>query len=497
MSRSLATVGTFAAILGVYVSTLYPSVSGGDSGELIVAAHQLGVAHPPGYPLFTLLGKVFTWLPTGSIAWRVNLLTAVLGALAGAVLMRATWRLTASLGAGLLAGGVFAFAPVVWRYSIQAEVFSLNNLFVAILVSLLVSFEDKPTERTLYWFCFWFGLGLTNHHTLLFCGIPFGLWMLYRAPRAVYRWPRVLLLPGCGALGLAPYAYLFLSPADHPSATWGDTSTLSGFWSHFRREQYGSFQLGTMEQGGSLGERFAAFFAQLPTELTFVVPLLALLALLPLSAKRLRIPNGQTTVLRVILFTLAFYLIVFQSMSRLSLEDPFWYEVFSRFWQQAHLLVCVLAGAGLSRLGQLDRRRGRQLVVIAALATVALQIGLHYEKEDQSENRLVAQFAAAALDRLPQNALLVSKGDLYWNSLRYLQVCESLRPDVRILDVELLKAPWMTERVRAHLDGVTLPARRYRAPEKGLTDSYDLGALFDANASRFPILSNALEHGDG
>ena len=107
-------------VLIVYVTTLYPSVPGGDSGELIVAASELGVAHPPGYPTFTLLGKLFTLLPFGSVAWRVSLLTAVMAAGAATLLMRATWRLTTSLGGGLLAGGLFAFSPLVWRWSITA-----------------------------------------------------------------------------------------------------------------------------------------------------------------------------------------------------------------------------------------------------------------------------------------------------------------------------------------------------------------------------------------
>ena len=85
------------AVLGVYGSTLYPSVPGGDSGEFIVASQELGVAHPPGYPLYTLLGKIFTWLPVRTVAWRVNLLTAVLGAVAATLLARATWSATKSV----------------------------------------------------------------------------------------------------------------------------------------------------------------------------------------------------------------------------------------------------------------------------------------------------------------------------------------------------------------------------------------------------------------
>jgi hypothetical protein len=490
------TIASALAFLCVYVPTLYPSVPGGDSGELTVAAYRLGVAHPPGYPLFTLLGKLFTLLPVGSIAWRVNLLTAVLGAVAAAVLVRATWKLTRCLGAGLFAGGMFAFSPLVWRYAIQAEVFSLNNLFAAVLVLHLVSYEAERKATTLRWFCFWFALGLTNHHTLLFCGVPIGLWMLYRTPRASLGWPDVLRLSGFGALGMLPYLYLVASPADHPSTTWGDTSTPSGFVAHLLRKQYGTFRLGTMEPGGSLGERLLAWLAQLPGELLWIGPLLAVVAVALSTRGRIRPSDDQRKVAAVAAATLAFYLVVFGSLTKISLDEPFWHEVYSRFWQQANLIVCLLAGAGLAWSLRPAGRRARSVALGVAVVAVVAQAGLHYRAQDHGDDRIVARFARALLERVPQNAVLVTKGDLYWNSLRYLQMCEGLRGDVRILDVELLKASWMTARVERGFEDMRLPGRVYRAPSRQVTGSYDLAELFGAVAHRFPVLSNALEHGD-
>ena len=125
-------------------------------------------------------------------------------------------------------------SAIAGRYVLGFE-WSLAVLFGAILILLLVRSEVQRDERAIYGFCFCLGLGLTNHHTLLFLGAPIGAWMLYRAPRSVVRWPTVLKLPALGALGLLPYAYLFLSPADRVATTWGDTSTLSGFIGHLRR----------------------------------------------------------------------------------------------------------------------------------------------------------------------------------------------------------------------------------------------------------------------
>lgn len=127
----VATLAAGLVPLGVYLATLSPTVNGGDSGELITVAYLGGVAHPPGYPLHALLGKLTTLLPFGTVAWRVNLLSALCDAGAAALLCRAVVLLSGDLAAGLMAAGLFAFAPLVWPYAITAEVFALNNLFAA------------------------------------------------------------------------------------------------------------------------------------------------------------------------------------------------------------------------------------------------------------------------------------------------------------------------------------------------------------------------------
>ena len=103
LPRNLWWILSTAFILLIYGRTLYPGVAGGDSGELIITAYGLGVAHPPGYPLYTLLGHVITWLPVGSIAWRVNLLSAILDAIAAGLLFRLTWRMSKDVWAAALA----------------------------------------------------------------------------------------------------------------------------------------------------------------------------------------------------------------------------------------------------------------------------------------------------------------------------------------------------------------------------------------------------------
>src|SRR2546427_12215169 len=97
----IAALGVFL----VYLSTLAPSIVGGDTGELITVAYKSGGAHPPGYPLFTMLAKLFTFIPFGTIAWRVNLLSALCDTGAAVGLLLAARGVTQQCWAGLLRWG--------------------------------------------------------------------------------------------------------------------------------------------------------------------------------------------------------------------------------------------------------------------------------------------------------------------------------------------------------------------------------------------------------
>ncbi len=109
------------AALAAYVPTVCPSVPGGDSGELLQIAIELGVAHPPGYPTWTMIAHAFSHLPWGAPAWRVNLSSAVCDAAAAGLLCAGVGAWCESGWTGVAAGGAFAFAPLVWQYATQAR----------------------------------------------------------------------------------------------------------------------------------------------------------------------------------------------------------------------------------------------------------------------------------------------------------------------------------------------------------------------------------------
>lgn len=122
------------ASLALFAATVCPTVPFGDGGELIAAAACLGVAHPPGYPLYTLLGWLALQIPLGEPALRMNVLSALFGAIACAVAARIARRWSGSSLAAAVAGLGLAVSGTFWSIATVAEVYTLHLALVATLL---------------------------------------------------------------------------------------------------------------------------------------------------------------------------------------------------------------------------------------------------------------------------------------------------------------------------------------------------------------------------
>jgi len=269
---------TFLIIFGVYLYTLCPTVSVGDSGEFITTASTLSLAHPPAYPLYSLLGKVFiTLIPFGNIAYRINLMSAFFAVLTLFLVYLIGYRLFHQFTNSLihfLPLLILAFSPIFWLQSLVAEVFTLNTFFAILLIFILSSPLLPITyHRRLYLFSFLFGLGLGNHHTLvlLLPGFAYFWWKpLSKERRAKSQERRSLLCSMLYALcffllGFSVYFYLPIRSINNPPLDWGNPETLRGAWRVVTRADYGSLRLMVPgeEKNLSLLEQAYRFFAGL------------------------------------------------------------------------------------------------------------------------------------------------------------------------------------------------------------------------------------------
>lgn len=219
----------------LYLVFLVPGVLSGDAGELAYHPDLLGIPHPTGYPLYLLLGRIWTWsVPWGELAWRMNLFSAVCGALAVGWLTVMLWRRLPAWAA-VMGGLVLAITHDVWRYSTETAVYSLHALLFVITLERFerwIAARERGEDQRgpARWVFFALGLGIANHPTFALIGVGFAIvWLLwlYTDGRDVLRvlltsfWPIIIpvltyLYFPIRAAALSepnPFSYRALAPA--------------------------------------------------------------------------------------------------------------------------------------------------------------------------------------------------------------------------------------------------------------------------------------------
>jgi MFS family permease len=210
----------WAAVVGgltfaVFVATLRPDVGGPeDSPKFQFVGHVLGTAHAPGYPFYTLLTSLFGNLPIANLAYRINLFSAVMGALACSGAFALSRQLGASRQAALAAALALATGAAFWHNAIVAEVYTLAAALVVVVSAALINWGRTRQRRHLYSACAWFAAGLGNHLTIVGM-LPAALIYGIARDRSVLS-PRVIGVAAViGVLGLAQYGYIALRTFQH------------------------------------------------------------------------------------------------------------------------------------------------------------------------------------------------------------------------------------------------------------------------------------------
>jgi hypothetical protein len=501
----------------LYILTAAPSVPAGDSGELISAAWNLGIAHQPGYPTFTMLSRLAGFLPVGNPAFRLNLLSALLDAVALGILC---WGILRFLRAeqdklqsrlvpvtGAIAGaGLLAVSTLFWLYSTVAEVFALNNLFAVIALVLMMEWVRQPARKKfLYLGGLFSGLALTNQ--LTFVLLAPGLLTLLAG--GLVRWRNTVrsgmiagkskkrdpgwllndlaITAGLLILGFLPYIYLPIAASANPPVNWGNPSTFSSFWQVLTRSDYGTFSFtANSAQGNPLQQLYylGLYFLH---SFRAVGILLALLGIIWFAQKR-RLEGAA--------LGLAFLFSgpLFAIFANPQLEVPLTRGVFERFYILPSIPVAFFTAAGAVFLIELAVKAAAKLKTatvqhLAAAAGMALTAAMviimavvNFSTVNISNNRMVEYYANDLLEPLEPNALLIMNHDYNGTAVMYAQLVEGLRPDVIALHAEMLKAPWyVQEQVRLHPE-ITIPFTYYdRGKNSFLAD------LVKSNIDRRPV----------
>ncbi len=279
----------------LYMATLAPSVTFFDSGEFLTATASLGSAHSPGYPLFLMYAKAFTWIPLGNVAFRVNMATAFSSSLACLGVYLLTINLLkdeqlvedrrfsdfAVKAAGLAAACSFAFTPRLWLQSNHDKPYPLLAFMTAIIFYLLLKWRDHykaGDERPAYVYVCTFlaGLAMGLHQSVVLLLPAWFLLIVLADWRMIMRIKELVLATAFAMLGFSVNLYLPLRATQNPLLNWGDSKTSTQFLWHFLRKGY------PVDPHGRdlplLWDQIKAF--NIPREFTWLGAALVLLALL-------------------------------------------------------------------------------------------------------------------------------------------------------------------------------------------------------------------------
>lgn len=428
---------------------------GGDSGDLITASYFLGVPHPPGYPLYTLIGAVFARLPiAASIAARVNLTSAIFEAVTVSVVFLVVYFLTRKFLIAIVAAGTLAFSYGFWFYAEFAEVFPLNNLFVSLIVLFLVLWHQTEKKVFLYSLFFVIGLSLTNHHSIILF-LP-GIFIYFLLSGKIKQVAKPVTVFLCFILFLLPlslYLFPFFSAKFiHPPIAWDDPVNIKNLVRLVTRADYGSFQSSSTafieEPGGRLKQIFL-YFRFFSTDFTVLG-----LALLIFGLILTFIKDRKLFYFLFVSFALAGPL--FLSYANFPTSSPFEYGVIERFTLASFILAVVIFALGLfygiEIITSVLRRKNffrpsltKILILVIEIIFLTLPATLYFtnlQRIDLSKNFSAETFVRDVLSSVPQNSLLLTRGDIVVLNSLYLHLVEKVRPDLKIVFSGIMPLDW-------------------------------------------------------
>jgi hypothetical protein len=425
--RQAAQFLPFAGLLLLYALSAPRTVALEDDGAFILAGHYLGVAHPPGYPLHTLLAHAFDQLPVGTVAWRAHLVSGVFGALAAAVLygcarvlaVRATLAMAAAIALGV--------SRVFWSQAIVAEVYTLHVcLFLVALLLALRLHQGSAAPGHPVGLAVAIGFGLANHWPLMVLAGPALALLVWR------RWRELLRASVIGAGALAavlPYAWMVLRSQQDPFISfYGALQSAEDVWHFVMRHGYAGVDHEPMAGPGDR-LRFAGFvLGEWVAQLTVGGAALALLGLAWLWHR-----GG-----RIVPAALAWSVAVVPALLVVSLGFEYHAQSAASFRVYpltAYAATALLLACGLEACTRLlEDTRLRLLAPVLAATLIAALLLVNTPANWRPHDDWGEAYARALLAETPPDAIVIAAPDAVVTTLGYVHFVQGACPRCLLLE---------------------------------------------------------------
>lgn len=455
-----------------YMLTIAPSVIQIDTGELAAVQCTLGIAHPTGYPIFTIFGYLFSLIPLSfSKIFQLNLLAALYCAAAVSIFsltvklvldnlaafqfikqskeksrrkkkdsskndqtistsnfeITETFKVISSIFSGLF----LSLSKTFWFQSTSVEVYSLHLLLMSIIIlTLIKAFLLSNNGKTIskYWIIFSvaLALGFSNHMTTLLI-LP-GVAYLYFAKNGFntksFKQIITMLLIFFPVLILI-YSYLPICASQSPLINWGNPIEWERIIRHISGQQYQVWLFSSTE---AAAKQFNYFVSNLPKEF-FLSLILSVAGVI-----------GSFVYARKFFI---FNIIVFLSTVLYSIN----YDIndIDSYFLLAYISLAFFASFGIIQLVLFTVRHKMQIImpVSVLVLLLGLQFYSNYDEVNQRDNFIYEDYTKSLLNTLPQNSIVFSyQWDYFISASYYFQLVEDYRKDVVVIDKELLRRSW-------------------------------------------------------
>lgn len=493
--RTIAALTGLAA-LAAYLLTLAPSVSFWDSGEYITTAWIAGVPHPPGVPLFVLLGRfstiLFSFLP--SVAVRVNLLCALAGAFTVVLLTRLVQRWGGRMGfapswyrpMSVLSGLIAAFSYSIWRNSNATETYATALLLTFVILWSFDSWIEKYAEkehrkgmkdhggwgeaRYLLLISYLIIMAVANHGSVPFVTGPpiLMIYLIYAFKGKTDIWKRswfILTILGLVVLAFSIHLYMPIRAVQRPEVNETDSRHWENFEKAFTREQYGrtsilerkgpfidqmklyleylSWQSGRVEGGWDrfLGDTGGAA-ASMVMRILLIFGAIYGLVILGMKRPRLLLYLGALFLMSSVLFI--FFILNFKTGP----EGTPAGEVRERdyFFGASFALFAVFSGIGLVSVFR-DFLSERSRLAWLTLAVPVVMFTVNHHRCDRSDSYFARDYGINLLESCPENAVLITNGDNDTFPLWFAQGVLGVRRDVIVSNLSLMNTNWYVQQL--------------------------------------------------
>jgi len=402
-------------LLAIYLRTLLPGVGyTGDTTKFQFIGHVLGTPHSTGYPTYVILNHLFTCLfPVGSLAYKANLLSALLSVVASVSLFRTLVLLDLQGSVAFFASLTFGLTYTLWSQSVVAEVYTLNLLFINVLVFHLIKWHKTGKGIHFYTACACYALSFGNHLTTI-TFLPAIVYLVWCTDRKVFVSPKKIAVVASFVLvGALQYLYLFWRVSDpSPAHLEIAPANLAELWWHVSGGRFREYMF-CLPMAKIIGERIPMLAEFLQREYPFLTPI----ALLGLVVFRQRTLN--LFLLLCLLGSLTFAL-------NYDVHDVFVFFIPSYFF------IAIYLAKGLGWIASTLRRKGFGFVpALYALIPIIL-FAVNFGQVDQSRNVHDAVLVEAALEAAGEDAIIVSSNYDYTQFLLYHLVGQGVQKERNI-----------------------------------------------------------------